>query len=137
LAPSHRPPAPQSRSHCGNGHRGTCHVNKPHFVPTVAVCGEAAAAPQCTLTTAQRILSTGCLPSDFMISRRRVFGLSRCPTGRIDGPTSAKQSAIDRLGHGQHILSPLADNAKRCGVQLRCAPRAVGSTEHGLVIPMR
>jgi hypothetical protein len=26
FANSHRPPAPQSRSHCGNGHSGTCHV---------------------------------------------------------------------------------------------------------------
>lgn len=76
--------------------------------------------------------------SNFVISlEHESFGPSRCPTGRIDGPASAKQSAIDRLAHGQHLLSPLASNAKGCGVQLRCAPRAVGSTEHGLVIPMR
>ncbi|KAL9471735.1 hypothetical protein ACSS6W_009676 [Trichoderma asperelloides] len=48
-----------------------------------------------------------------------------------------KISAIDRLGQGQRILSPLASNAKGCGVQVRCAPRAVGSTVHGLVIPLR
>lgn len=32
--------------------------HKPHLVPTVAMCGEAAAGRQCTLTTAQGILST-------------------------------------------------------------------------------